>query len=137
VIVVFDSSVWISALVFGGIPGQSLIRARTVDAMLTCSQLEEEVVRIMGKKFDDSPENVRKRMAVFLKGSTRVSVTGRIFGVCRDPKDDFILECAETGGADLIVTGDKDLLSLATYGRIEIITPRQYLDRAEDRPRGD
>jgi putative PIN family toxin of toxin-antitoxin system len=137
VIVVFDSSVWISALVFGGIPGQSLIRARTVDVMLTCNQLEEEVVRIMGKKFDDSPENVRKRMAVFLKGSTRVTVTEGISGICRDPKDDFILECAEAGGADLIVTGDKDLLSLANYGKIEIVTPRHYLDRVEGRPRGD
>lgn len=105
--------------------------------MLTCSQLEDEVVRIMDKKFGDSPESVRKRMAIFLKGSTPVSVTGRISGICRDPKDDFILECAETGGADLIVTGDKDLLSLANYGRIEILTPRQYLDRSQDRPHSD
>ena len=131
-IVILDSSIWVSALVFGRVPGQALIRAQTVDVMLTCSQLEEEVVRIMGKKFDDFPESVRKRMAVFLKGSTRVSVVGKVTGVCRDPKDDFILECAETGGADLIVTGDKDLLALSSFGMIEILTPRQYLDCTQE-----
>jgi hypothetical protein len=64
-------------------------------------------------------------------------LTNHLAGICRDPKDDFILECAEIGRADLIVTGDKDLLSLANYGRTEIVTPRQYLDRVEDRPRRD
>ena len=103
--------------------------------MLTCTQLEDEVVRIMCEKFGDSPEKVRKRMRAFLKDSTRVIVTGRLAGICRDPKDDFILECAETGNADLIVTGEKDLLSLGRFGATEILTPRQYLDRAGDRPR--
>ena|ERR1035437_7308504 len=101
--------------------------------MLTCNQLEDEVIRILGRKFGDSPEKVRMRMAEFLKSSTRVIVTGRVSGICRDPKDDFILECAETGHADSIVTGDKDLLSLERFGAAEILTPRQYLDRAKNR----
>ena len=90
----------------------------------------------MRRKFGVVESEVRAGMQIFLD-ATRVIVTGRLSGICRDPKDDFIMECAETGGADLIVTGDKDLLSLANYGRIEIVTPRQYLDRAEDRPRRD
>ena len=72
-------------------------------------------------------------MADSIPNTIRVIVTGKLSGICRDPKDDFILECAETGKADLIVTGDKDLLSLKTYGAINIFTPRQYLDNAEDR----
>ena len=133
-IVILDSTIWISALVFGGVPGEALIRAQTVDEMLTCTQLEDEVVRILGKKFDDAPERVQGRMAAFLKGSRRVIVTGAVSGICRDPKDDFILECAKLGRADLIVTGDKDLLSLGFFGAIEILTPRQYLNRAHNRP---
>jgi hypothetical protein len=58
-------------------------------------------------------------------------VTGTVSGFCRDPKDDFILECAQTGNADLLVTGDKDLLTLKSFGATEIVTPRQYLDRPE------
>jgi putative PIN family toxin of toxin-antitoxin system len=91
----------------------------------------------MNEKFGIDKEGTRQRLGELLDKSVRIVVTGRVSGICRDPKGDVILECAETGGADLIVTGDKDLLTLANYGRIEIVTPRQYLDRIEDRPRGD
>jgi putative PIN family toxin of toxin-antitoxin system len=84
----------------------------------------------MGKKFARTSDNVRGWMAELSRGSMWVVVTGRISGVCRDPKDDFILECAVLGKADLIVTGDNDLLSLGSYGDIDILTPRQYLDRS-------
>lgn len=46
---------------------------------------------------------------------------------CRDPKDDQFLELAVNGGADVIVTGDKDLLALNPFRKIAIITPAQYL----------
>ena len=133
--IVFDSGVWVSALEFGGVPRQAIEHAEAEEAILLCIEIEEEVVRIMGKKFARAPNKVRGQMAGLSKGSTWIVLTNHLAGICRDPKDDFILECAETGGADLIVTGDKYLLSLANYGRIEIVTPRQYLDRVEDRPR--
>jgi predicted nucleic acid-binding protein len=47
--------------------------------------------------------------------------------ICRDPKDDMFLECAALAGADVLVTGDKDLLSLGTYGSTKIITPLEYV----------
>ena len=47
----------------------------------------------------------------------------------RDPEDDMVVACALTVAADFIVTGDKDLLVLSTYGSIRIITPREFLDR--------
>ncbi len=31
---------------------------------------------------------------------------------CRDPKDDYLLQMAEVGKADVLVTGDKDLLDM-------------------------
>lgn len=46
---------------------------------------------------------------------------------CRDPKDNIVLECAVEGGADFIVTGDKDLLSLNPYRGISIVTPRKFV----------
>jgi putative PIN family toxin of toxin-antitoxin system len=137
VIVVFDSGVWVSAARFGGVPREALIQASSQDEIIVCAEIENETIRIMRRKFGVVESEVHAGMQIFLRDATRVIVTGGLSGICRDPKDDFILECAETGGADLIVTGDKDLLSLANYGRIEIVTARQYLDRAEARPRGD
>lgn len=86
------------------------------------------MARIMSAKFRRSPEIVLERMGAFTEDARWVVVTGKISGICRDPKDDFILECAVTGNADVIVTGDKDLLSLGSYGSIRILTARQYLD---------
>lgn len=60
-----------------------------------------------------------KRM---LDRSIRVTIRGTI-KLCHDPSDDNFLECAERANADLIITGDKDLLSLGVYKRIRIITP--------------
>jgi putative PIN family toxin of toxin-antitoxin system len=130
-----DSGVWISALEFEGVSAQALVYAQTRDKILICTQVEDEVVRVLGIKFGMRPIKVRRRLAVFLKGSVRVTVTGKLAGIRRDPKDDFILECAENGNADLIVTGDKDLLSLERYGATKIVTPRQYLDGPQERSR--
>jgi putative PIN family toxin of toxin-antitoxin system len=48
--------------------------------------------------------------------------------VCRDPDDDVVLGAALAGRADLIVTGDDDLLVLKNSRRIQILSPRQVLE---------
>jgi putative PIN family toxin of toxin-antitoxin system len=131
VTLIFDSGVWVSAIRFGGVPRQAIVKALLQDEINICAEIENEIVRIMRRKFAVMENEVRARMEIFLQKSKRVPVAGKLFGVCRDPKDDFILECAVTGRADRIVTGDKDLLSLDPYGAIRILTPRQYLDDAK------
>jgi putative PIN family toxin of toxin-antitoxin system len=49
--------------------------------------------------------------------------------VCRDPRDDKFLSLAVSGNADLIITGDKDLLVLHPFRGIDIIRPIDYLSR--------
>jgi putative PIN family toxin of toxin-antitoxin system len=47
--------------------------------------------------------------------------------ISRDPKDDVYLACSATGDADVLITGDQDLLVLKTHGRTRILTPAQFL----------
>ncbi len=54
--------------------------------------------------------------------------------VCRDPNDDHIIGLALACGADCIVSGDRDLLSLGAYGRITILNPRQFWESLKKRP---
>ena len=54
--------------------------------------------------------------------------TGRAKGVCRDPGDDAVLSAAIEGRADVIVTGDADLLALEEHEGIAIVKPRAFLD---------
>lgn len=46
---------------------------------------------------------------------------------CRDPKDDHLLALAVAGQADIIVTGDSDLLSMDPFQKIRIIGPSEFL----------
>jgi putative PIN family toxin of toxin-antitoxin system len=134
--VLVDSGFTSSALDFSGTPKDALVKAIFKSRLLICSQIEDEVVRIMQKKFGHYPQEIRDLLTFYTRDAVRVSVMGKLPPVCRDPKDDFVLECAILGKADLIITGDKDLLSLGHYQAIRILTPRQYLD-APQHPRGN
>lgn len=48
---------------------------------------------------------------------------------CRDPKDDKFLEVALNGRADVIITGDADLLGMNPWQGIEILSPAAYMQR--------
>lgn len=49
--------------------------------------------------------------------------------VSRDPDDDAVLACALAAKADLIVSGDQDLLVLQAFEGIPIVTAAQALER--------
>jgi uncharacterized protein len=48
--------------------------------------------------------------------------------VCRDKDDDIVLPTAVAGKANVIVTGDDDLLALKKFRDIRILSPRQFLE---------
>jgi predicted nucleic acid-binding protein len=48
---------------------------------------------------------------------------------CRDPNDDKFLDVAVNGGADVLITGDADLLALNPYEGIPILTAADYLTK--------
>ena len=58
-----------------------------------------------------------------------VAVTERI-AACRDPTDDKFLELAVNGKADVIVSGDADLLALGPFRGIPIVTPAAFVQGA-------
>ena len=60
----------------------------------------------------------------------RLTMTGSKLSLKRDPSDDKFLECALAGKARVIISGDKDLLSIRTYRQIRIQTPAQFLDES-------
>lgn len=46
-----------------------------------------------------------------------------------DPDDDHFLACADSGGADCLVTGDPHLLKLGSCNQVPILSPADFLDR--------
>lgn len=130
--VVLDTNVYISALMFGGLPGSLLdlafLRSFT---LLISSQLLEEVDEKLREKFRVSAEDAALVRARLVKLAMVVEPRETLRVIAEDPDDDRVLECAVAGRADLIISGDRHLLKLAKYQDISILTVRQFLDSTE------
>jgi uncharacterized protein len=61
----------------------------------------------------------------YITSSELVTIKEKIV-VCRDVKDNKFLELAVSGNADIIITGDQDLLVLNPFQDIKIITPENF-----------
>jgi putative PIN family toxin of toxin-antitoxin system len=133
--VVLDSNVYISGLIFGGIPGAILVLARIERFVLCVSEhIQDEVQATLAKKFFWQPEQIRRACSPYWEIADLVKPTRSLAIVRADPDDDRILECALDGAADIIITGDYHLLDLAMplgapSRKILIMTPRQFVDQ--------
>jgi putative PIN family toxin of toxin-antitoxin system len=68
-------------------------------------------------------------IAAFVSNAVVVSPRKKLF-LCRDPKDNLVLECCLEVEADILITGDKDLLEIKNLPfKLKILTPRMYLKK--------
>jgi putative PIN family toxin of toxin-antitoxin system len=129
VIVVIDTNVWISALQFAkrrGTPTLALEKAMTEDMIATCDEIDAEIVRVLTDKFAWERHSATAALQAIQARGIRVKIRGAV-KECRDPGDDMFMECAALAKADLLVAGDKDLLTLGAYKGTCIVTPSEYL----------
>ncbi len=127
--IVIDSGVWISALEFGGTPLAAVNLVATHDRIAICKEILTEITAALTEKFGWSLEDVESAIEEYVAGASIVQINKSVLGVCRDPADDMIIECALAADASHILSGDKDLLSLGSYHGVQIVTARQYIDQ--------
>ena len=127
--VVFDTNILVSALVFPG--GRADIALRRIieerDRLLLSKPILDELLGILARKFSRDAEELA-HVAVFLSDLSIVDKPRRKFAILADEPDNRILECAVTGDADAIVTGDKALLELKTFRKVKLLSRRAYLE---------
>jgi putative PIN family toxin of toxin-antitoxin system len=126
--VVFDSNIFVSALVLPG--GRAELALEKIvsgkDQLLISKAIIDEVLSVLARKFGREREEFA-RTALFLAELGKIKVPRRRISVLEDEPDNRILECASTGKADLIVTGDQAMLRLGEYKGIRIVALRDYL----------
>jgi putative PIN family toxin of toxin-antitoxin system len=127
-IFVFDSNLWVSALQFGGAPLAALDYATGQHRIAVCEHILSEIHSVLEGKFLWHSEAVDAALAEYALVTFFVHIRGSVQGVCRDHDDDPVIECAALADADVIVSGDKDLLAVGEYEGIRIVTPRAFLD---------
>lgn len=128
--VVFDTNVLVAALVFpAGRAAEALNRiVDGQDELLLSEPILDELLSVLSRKFSRDREELA-RLAVWLADAAEWVQPGLRLAAVRDEPDNRILECAVSGHADAIVTGDHELLSLARFHGIELISLRLYLSR--------
>jgi len=127
--VVFDSSTVVPALLFAnGRLAWLRPHWREGGCVPLISRLTTaELVRVLRyPKFGFSAEDSRELLADYLPYCEVIEATKRCRCVCRDKNDHPFLDLAESGKGDFLVTGDKDLLSLAGKTSFVIETAEAY-----------
>ena len=129
--IVLDMNTVISSLLWFGNPRQILDLAEEGTVTIcTSPDLLDELEEVLARpKFTErfaavgtSVEEVLDRFIELTEVVEKVTV------VLADPDDDAVISCALAAGADCIVSGDEHLLSLKSYGGIEILSAAQFLD---------
>ena len=130
----FDTNILVSALLFStGKPAQVFQYALWQGEILVSFELLEELNEVLGREKFSRYITSKDREAfleTLIERSILVELTEKI-QVCRDSKDDQILELAISGSAKFIITGDQDLLVLNPFRDVQIITPETFLRNIE------
>lgn len=122
---VLDTNVLISAFVFPGGAPEHVYR-RGLEGritLITSRTLLSELGRVLTEKFDWESAYAEEVVAQLVRVAVVIDPTERIADITDDPADNRVLEAAAEGDAEVIVTGDRHLLTLGTWRGIRILTP--------------
>jgi uncharacterized protein len=128
--VVFDTNVYISAILTPGNSREVLELARESEISLMVSEaILAELERVLRLKIHRSGSEIALILKAIRDISVFVSPAMRFSVVEEDDTDNRILECAVEGGADYIVSGDQHhLLSLKEFQGGKILSPAGFLE---------
>ena len=125
--VVFDTNVLYSALAAKGFCEEVVDEAAGACVLVWSNHLRGELEKVLTRRHQIGPAT-QTTLSAYAELCEFVTPTSLPKRVCRDKNDDVVLATAVTGKADVIVTGDDDLLVLKSYQGIRIVTPRQFLE---------
>lgn len=129
--VVIDTNVFVSGVFFSGPPYEILKAWQEGEFELVVSQeiLDEyrrvgEILSVERPKVDLNP------ILAFVIEHAKVYQPIKLEqAICEDPDDDKFFACALASGSKIIVSGDKHLLKVSGYEGIEVLKPRDFVDR--------
>lgn len=133
--VVLDTNVLVSGLIVSQGPSAKILDATQKGELetITSNSLLQELSEVIARphivrKYPRVTEHAESVIDYLRTHSTIVEGKPSQQIIKDDPDDDFVIACALDGKADYIVSGDPHLLALAQYGKIKILSPRQFVE---------
>jgi len=134
--IVVDANVIISAA-FEGKPLEAVVRALENHKVYLSKTIEQELLGVLSglskKLSEDQLSFIHEKIKQFLTLATHISLASHVV-LSRDPKDDHYLSLCKEIGAEFLVTGDKDLLSIseeklkANGISCKVVSPQEFLE---------
>jgi putative PIN family toxin of toxin-antitoxin system len=128
--IVLDTNALVSRLLIpGSIPGQAVRKAVEEGEILMSESTLFELADVLGREKFNTYISIQDRKEFLRMLGRIVEMVTILHAVhdCRDDRDNQILEVAVNGQAQVIVTGDEDLLVLNPFRGISILSPVDYL----------
>jgi uncharacterized protein len=129
---VVDTNVLVSRLILPhSLPAQVLRRVELEGHLLISEDTMYELADVLARTKFDRYVSLENRKTFLLRLGQLAEFVPIIQAVreCRDPKDDKFLELALNGRADMIITGDADLLKMHPWRELAVLSPVKYLRR--------
>ncbi len=137
---VLDTNVVTSALLWRGVPYQLLqaVRQHGNLQLYSSAALLEELADVLKrpslvKQLATIDKQAADVVQDYVSALEIISAAPLAQPACRDPDDDHVLALALAAQADLVVSGDQDLLVLGQFEGISIVTAREALQRLDAR----
>ena len=137
---VVDTNVLVSAFLWQGTPGRLIALAGEKEVQLFTSralldELSATLAKLKLARYVAATELTAEQMLASYRRISTI-VTARQLGerVSRDADDDAVLACAIAARADLVVSGDDDLLVLRSFKGIAIVSATEAIRRIQPRP---
>ncbi len=134
--VVTDAAIIISGA-FGGKPLQAFVRALEDHEVYLSEAVAKELLGVVSglskKLSEDQLSLIREKIRELLNLAKVISLSTHVV-LSRDPKDDHYLSLSKETGAEFLVTGDKDLLTIsedklkANGISCRIVSPQEFLE---------
>jgi putative PIN family toxin of toxin-antitoxin system len=130
--VVFDTNIFVSAFVIqGGLADKALLNIiEGRDDLVLSKAILDELLSVLVAKFSRDEDEI-SRIALFLSEIAEWTNPTETIDILKDEPDNRILECATSGKAAAIVTGDKEMLRLGSFRGVKILSLKAYLESGD------
>jgi len=132
--VFLDTNVLVSAMATRGLCADVLREILTSHQLVVSAALFNELRRVLRKKLQIPDELIDDAIEMLQQDAHFATPSTLSDAKIRDKDDLMILSSALDGSADLLVTGDKELLNLGKIQDMEIVSPRGFWTKIRTQP---